>query len=157
MQGKIAASGTPASLYAQQTQNASLNLIDLFESYKTFREDRDTKMMKTIQQFYDETRYLEIAGDKATEGQILASPDKVRNAEFDISITESVSSPAYRVASNEFLLELFRMGQISLEMLLENGSFPFSDRSLQSINKLKQETQQQNSKDTLPLKKTENI
>ena len=114
-------------------------------------------MMKTIQQFYDETRYLEIAGDKATEGQILASPDKVRNAEFDISITESVSSPAYRVASNEFLLELFRMGQISLEMLLENGSFPFSDRLLQSINKLKQETQQQNSKDTLPLKKTENI
>ena len=157
MQGKTAASGTPASLYAQQTQNASLNLIDLFESYKTFREDRDTKMMKTIQQFYDETRYLEIAGDKATEGQILASPDKVRNAEFDISITESVSSPAYRVASNEFLLELFRMGQISLEMLLENGSFPFSDRLLQSINKLKQETQQQNSKDTLPLKKTENI
>ena len=78
MQGKTAASGTPASLYAQQTQNASLNLIDLFESYKTFREDRDTKMMKTIQQFYDETRYLEIAGDKATEGQILASPDKVR-------------------------------------------------------------------------------
>ena len=49
------------------------------------------------------------------------------------------------------------MGQISLEMLLENGSFPFSDRLLQSINKLKQETQQQNSKDTLPLKKTENI
>lgn len=157
MQGKDAPSGTPASLYAQQTQNASLNLIDLFESYKTFREDRDTKMMKTIQQFYDENRYLEIAGDKATEGQILASPDKVRNAEFDISITESVSSPAYRVASNEFLLELFRMGQISLEMLLENGSFPFSDRLLQSINKLKQETQQQNSKDTLPLKKTENI
>ena len=157
MQGKDAPSGTPASLYAQQTQNASLNLIDLFESYKTFREDRDTKMMKTIQQFYDENRYLEIAGDKATEGQILASPDKVRNAEFDISITESVSSPAYRVASNEFLLELFRMGQISLEMLLENGSFPFSDRLLQSINKLKQETQQQNSKDTLPFKKTENI
>ena len=31
------------------------------------------------------------------------------------------------------------MGRISLEMLLENGSFPFSDRLLQSLEKQKQE------------------
>ena len=60
--------------------------------------------------------------------------EDVKNTEFDISITESVSSPVYRIASNEFLLELFRLGQIDLKTLLENGSFPFADKLLQRLN-----------------------
>ena len=35
------------------------------------------------------------------------------------------------------------MGQISLEMLLENGSFPFADRLLQSIQQVKEKMQQE--------------
>ena len=63
IQGKAAQSGTPASLYAQQIQYSSTNLLDLFESFKTFREDRDIKIMKTIQQFYSDNRYLNLAGN----------------------------------------------------------------------------------------------
>lgn len=133
IQGKAAPSGTPYALYAQQMQNSSLNLVDLFESFKCFRTDRDTKLVKTIQQYYDIERYKKIIGEENFEVLNTIGEEEVKNAEFDISITESVSSPVYRIASNEFLLDLFKMGQIDLKMLLENGSFPFADKLLQSL------------------------
>ena len=143
MQGKGTAPGTSYALYAQQIQNSSLNLVDIFESYKNFRQDRDTKLMKTIQQFFDKEKYLQIVGSSDEERLENITQQEVCNADFDISITESTSSQVYRTVSNEFLLELFRMGQITLEMLLENGAFPFSDKLLQSIEKNKQENAQQ--------------
>lgn len=134
MQGKPVASGTPASLYAQQVQYSTCNLLDLFESFKTFREDRDTKVMKTIQQYYDDQRYLRIVGTTCGKDANTYHPEEVRNTEFDLSITESLSTPAYRNISNDLLLELFRTGNITLQMLLENGSFPFADKLLQSLS-----------------------
>ena len=139
MQGQTPNAGTPAALYFQQVQNAGVNLVDIFESFKTFRENRDTKLLKTIQQYYDYPQYVDIAGDKIKVRELPYTPDEVRNAEVDINIIESPSSPVLRTSSNEFLLELFRMGQISLRMLLENGAFPFSDRLLQSLDKQDQE------------------
>jgi hypothetical protein len=133
IQGKSAPSGTPYALYVQQMQNSSLNLVDLFESFKCFRVDRDTKLLKTIQQFYDMERYKKIVGEDSLGVLEQVTEEEVKDVELDITITESVSSPVYRIASNEFLLDLFKMGQIDLKMLLENGSFPFADKLLQSI------------------------
>ena len=59
--------------------------------------------------------------------------------QFDLTITESQTTPAFRQQTNEFLMQLFGAGQISIEDLLENGAFPFADRLLQSIEKKKQE------------------
>jgi hypothetical protein len=133
IQGKSAPSGTPYALYVQQMQNSSLNLVDLFESFKCFRVDRDTKLLKTIQQFYDMERYKKIVGEDSLGVLEQVTEEEVKDVELDITITESVSSPVYRIASNEFLLDLFKMGQIDLKMLLENGSFPFADKLLQSL------------------------
>lgn len=143
MQGKVANASTSGILYAQQTQNSSLNLVDLFESFKSFREERDTKIMKTVQQFYQDVRYLNIAGSVYDNESKMYNPQKVRNIEFDLSICESNANPTYRMASNELLMDLFRMGQISLEMMLENGSFPFADRLLQSIQQAKEKIEEE--------------
>ena len=142
IQGKNVSGGMPASLYAQQVQYSTTNLLDIFESFKTFRETRDTKIMKTIQQFYTDNRYMLIAGIDLTE-QPNMTPEMVRNAEFDLSITESAAAPAFRQHSNEFLLALFRSGHISLNTLLETGAFPFADKLLQHIGIEQQQQIQQ--------------
>lgn len=111
IQGKAAQSGTPASLYAQQIQYSSTNLLDLFESFKTFREDRDIKIMKTIQQFYSDNRYLNLAGNNYGKEISTYTPEEVRNTEFDLSIAETLSTPALRMASNEFLMVRFVPGK----------------------------------------------
>ena len=142
MQGKAAPAGTPSSLYSQQIQYSSTNLLDLFESFKTFRENRDIKIMKTIQQFYTDSRYRTIAGNSCGKDASTYTPEEVRNTEFDLSIAETLSTPALRMASNEFLMELFRGGKISLEMLLQNGAFPFADKLLQSLKQSQTEQMQ---------------
>ncbi|MBR3951450.1 MAG: hypothetical protein IKJ79_06030 [Bacteroidaceae bacterium] len=131
IQGKNVSGGTASSLYAQQVQYSATNLLDIFESFKTFREERDNKILKTLQQFYNDARYETITGDAM---QHITTPEMVRNAEFDISITESAAAPAFRQSSNDFLLALFRSGHISLSTLLQTGAFPFADKLMQHIN-----------------------
>ena len=134
LQGKAPTPGTPASLYMQQTQNATTSLTDLFEAFRELREERDAKNMKLIQQFYTEPRYINITGKDSRPKTMTYNPNTVRNADFDISITESTSTPAYRLVMNEFLMQLFQAGQITLSELLETGAFPFADKLLQSVN-----------------------
>ena len=58
-----------------------------------------------------------------------------------MNIVPSQTTPVYRAISNEFLMQLFSQQAISLEQLLENGNFPFSDRLLQSIQAQKEQMQ----------------
>jgi hypothetical protein len=133
LQGKAPSAGTPASLYMQQVQNSTTSLIELFESYRELREERDNKNLKLIQQFYSEPRYINIVGKGVNPKTMLYDPNTVRNSEFDLSITESSATPAYRMVMNDFLMQIFSTGQITLVELLENGSFPFSDKLIQSV------------------------
>lgn len=130
LQGKPGFSGMSASLYSQQTQNAATSLLDILESFSQFVIDAAYKDVKNIQQFYDTKRVFNIVGKNA---QIEYDPKKVRDVEFDLSISESTSTPAYRQMANEFLMEIWKSGQISLEQFLQHGAFPFADELLQNI------------------------
>ena len=131
IQGQTANSGVSGALYAQQSQNATISLLDLLDSYSAFIKACAFKDVNMIQQFYDERRVVSIAGRSGT--QLVYEPNRIRDVEFDLNIAESTSTPVYRQMANEFLLEIWRSGQINLKQMLENGDFPFSDDLLQSI------------------------
>ena len=133
LRGQDSRPGTAASLYAQQAQNSSLNLVDILESYREVREARDVKLMQTAQQYYSDVRYINIAGSAYSREVKVFDPQKVKNIDFDLSLSESQSTHAYRMINNDMLMQLFQAQAISAKMLLENGSFPFADRLLQSI------------------------
>lgn len=139
MQGKAPASGTPSSLYAQQVQNSSLNLKGIMDSYRAFRKRRDTKVMQTIQQFYNEGRYINLAGTDYSEEARFYDPKKVKAAEIDIAIAEGNNTPAFQMVVNDFLMELFRAQAIDVKMMLENSSYPFATKILESIKRKEQE------------------
>lgn len=139
LQGRTGNSGTSGTLYAQQAQNATTSLLDLLDSFSMFVTDAAYKDVKNMQQYYDAKTVMNIAGKN---GSITtADPKNVLNAEVDLSITESTSTPAFREMANEFLMEIWRAGQISLEQLLENGKFPFGDQLLQSIKSQQEQMQ----------------
>lgn len=143
LQGQAPKAGTPAALYLQQTQNSATSLTELYESFRELREERDTKNMKLIQQYYKEPRYININGSNARPETMIYDPNIVRNAEMELTITESTSTPAYRLVMNDFLMQLFSAQQITLEELLQTGAFPFADKLLQSIQARKDEEMQQ--------------
>lgn len=140
LQGKPGFSGESAAHYNQQTQNATLSLLDLLESYSDFVVDGAFKDVKNMQQFYDTKRVFNIAGKSGA--QIEYDPKKIRDVEFDLSIVESTTTPAYRQMANEFLLEIWRSGQISLQHLLQHGDFPFADELLQSLQSQQESLEQ---------------
>lgn len=137
LQGQKASNNTPASLYAMQTQNSANMLVDLMESFRQCREDRDTKNMKLVLQYYNEDRYIGVVGDSAKQG-MRYYPNKVKDVVFDLSLGESTSSSVYRAMQNDFLMELFRMQAIDQYTLLENSTLSFADKLLQSLEKQKQ-------------------
>lgn len=137
IQGKPGFSGMSASLYSQQTQNATTSLLDILETFSDFVKEGACKDVKNIQQYYDDKRTCNIAGKEA-----VYDPEKLSDIEFDLSITESTATPAYRAMQNEFLMKIFELGQISLQQLLEHGDFPFADSLLQSVKSQQEQLKQ---------------
>lgn len=131
LQGKPGYSGMSASLYNQQTQNATTSLLDLLDTFSSFVRDGASKDVKNLQQFYDAPRVFNIAGRNGSITEY--DPKKIRDVEFDLSIVESTATPAYRAMSNDLLMQMWSAGAISVQQLLENGDFPFADQLLQSI------------------------
>ena len=150
MQGQAPKAGTPASLYAQQAYNSSLNLKGLFESYRTFRRRRDTKLMKTIQQFYNEQRHIELAGKDYNAEAKFYNPDKVQNSELDLTIAEGYNTPAYQMLANDFLMELFRSRAVDIKTVLENCSFPYARKILEAVKRNEQQLQQGSPMEGIP-------
>lgn len=140
IQGKPGYAGMSASLYNQQTQNATTSLLDLLDTFAAFVREGAMKDVKNIQQSYDDKKAQEIAGRNHSE--LHYDPRKMQNLEFDIRIVESTSTPTYRAYANDFLMKIFEMGQITLEQLLENGDFPFADSLLQSVKSEKEQLEQ---------------
>lgn len=136
LQGKPGYSGTSAALYSQQTQNATTSLLDILEVFGEFVRNGAIKDVKNIQQYYDDKMLENIAGRNAAE--IQRDPQKIRDVEFDLNITESTATPVYRQLCNDILMQLWQAQAISVEQLLENGDFPFADDLLQSIRSNKE-------------------
>lgn len=142
MQGKQPSSGTAASLYAQQVENASMNLKGLFDSFKSFRKRRDLKLMQTIQQYYNSPRYIELAGKEYSEESKYYNPEKVQGAQLDLELTEGTNTPTFQMLENEFLMKLFEMQAIDIKTMLENSSLPFASKILESIKRTEAEMQE---------------
>ena len=137
MQGQGAAAGTPASLYAQEAQNSSTNLVYVLHTFMRFKERRDMKLAKVITQFYNEERFISVAGaldDKA----MYYTPERAKNLDWDLRVTEGTSTPVYRQLQEDYLWKLFEGGAIGIEQFLSNSSLPFTDKLLDQINKASQ-------------------
>ena len=148
LQGRQGTTGTSGTLYAQQAQNATTSLLDLLDSFSQFVVDAAYKDVKNIQQFYDQKRTFNIAGRQAT--QIEYDPEKIRDTEFDLSIVESTATPVYRQIANDYLVQFWQSGQITLQQLLEVGDFTFADQLLQSIKSKQQQMQQGQTPEGVP-------
>lgn len=138
IQGKAALSGKPASLYAQEAQNASLNTLDYMSTFQHFKQKRDTKALKVIAQYYKDKRYLAVNGRTINEDAKLYDPELVRNLDFDVVVTQGMDTPVYRQLIDDTLFKLLEGQLIDLEMFLEHTSMPFADKLLSAVRQRKE-------------------
>lgn len=151
IQGQQAKSGTPATLYAQEAQNATLNVKDFMETFSFYKQKRDMKIMKLIMQFYKEKRFLSVPTTvNYTQGGKLFDPEMIKNVEFDLKVTQGTDTPVYRQVIEDSLMGLFNAQAIDIKMYLEHSSMPFADKLLDSIKRREQEMAQQGGMGQIP-------
>jgi roadblock/LC7 domain-containing protein len=142
LQGSQPTAGTPAAMYAQQSQNSATSLLALFKAMNSFKTRNAKMMVQLMQQYYTEKRYI---FDQTSGERVLWNPEQVRNIDFEISIVENTSTPAYRLMVNEVLMQLKQFDTenlIDLKGLLEVGNFPFSAKLIDYLNKRGQEREE---------------
>ncbi len=142
MQGKTAASGTPAGLYQQEAMNAQNNIVDYLDSFGAFLENRDYKLLQLIQQYYTEPQYIALAGKTYSEEARHFDPQRIRDIDFENRISKATDTPAMRLYMDDLLKMLLEGQYIGIETFLEHSSMPFADKLLQTVQRQKEQLQQ---------------
>ena len=143
MLGKEAKSGTSGSLYAQETSNAQTNLLDVIESFTSFRKRRDYKIAKTLPQCYDSEDYTPIAGREFSKEAREWNAELAAKFDYYILIAETNNSELYQSALNNLLTTALQQRLIDFKTALRAGRFPFGDKLLRMLERQEQEQQQQ--------------
>ena len=140
LQGQSGSAGTPASKYAMETQNATLNVKGFLDAFNWFRKERDEKLLSTIVQFYKTERYLAISGN-VDENDKMYDPSLLEGdaGEFTLTIGQSSDNPTYKGWMDEMLKELVINNMIDMEMFLKHSNFPFSKALLEDITNRKEQ------------------
>lgn len=125
----------PASLYAQETQNSTLNSKDYFESFNNFKRKRNWKLLKTQIQYYKEERQLALSGANLNEEALIFDPNKAKDIQFEMTMGKAPDSPIYRGVIEEKLTEFLGAQLITFETYLKNTTLPFADNLLLDIQK----------------------
>lgn len=142
IQGQTPNSGTPAARYAMETQNAAIASKDYFEHFFSARKNRDYKNLKLIKQFYQEDRFINVAGINYSDDAAIYKPELVSDVDFDMVIGKSANAPVFRMMIDDTLQFLLEKGVIDAGMFLENTSLPFADKLIQQIKDKEQELAQ---------------
>lgn len=140
MQGQTGNANTPASKYAMEIQQTTLNNRDLMESFQSFRRDRDMKVLQTIIQFYRSKRYLAISGRDKNN---LYDPELIKDeaSEYDLVIGQSMDSPTYKSWMDEMLKEFVMNGMIDIEMFLNHSNLPIADALLEDLRNKREQVE----------------
>lgn len=142
IQGRAPLSGTAASLYAQETQNATLNVMDYLETFSAFLQMRDRRLMQLVKQFYTEPQYITVVGRAYSEEAKNYDPELIRNIDFENVIAKGNDTPTYRMVIDDMLWRLMEGGYLNLEMFLEHSSYPFADKLLESVKSQREQLAQ---------------
>ena len=131
LQGKTPTSGTAASRYAMEAQNATTTIYPLIKKFNGFEERVAMKTLITMQQYYEEGRDIT---PKKSDKQIFYKADACRNVKTNISIKNSAASAAFFQMGNEVLNMLWNDKAIDVRTYLKNLDAPFADKILQDID-----------------------
>jgi len=138
IQGQQPQSGTPASRYAMESQNASLNMLNFFKQLSSFKERRDRKVLKRIKQFYTSPMNIPVIGTRDSS-TVAWDPEVLADVDADIKVVQGAETPSYRAMVDQQMVDLVMKGLIPVEVYLESSSEGWTKSVLKGLQKLKEE------------------
>jgi len=142
LQGQSPSSGTAASRYALETENATTAVAALIQKFSSFEREVATKKMKVIHQYYQNPHTVT---HKRASGYYELSeydPKLVRDIQFDVVVKEAPETPVARMAINDFVIQLWQTGAINALQCLDNIYMPGLEDLKASLKQQLQQVQQ---------------
>lgn len=140
MQGQVANSNTPASLYAQQAQNSMLNFVVLFDRLTKYSQYVCEKILRVAMQYYTTRRLVNINGQAYNDAAAYYEPQMIEKLiDWNVVVAESADTPVFRQLNEDMLRYLFESQAINVEMMLENSSMPFAQKLLAQIRSAREQ------------------
>lgn len=157
LQGQTAKSGTPASRYALETENATTAVAALIQKFSIFENEVATKKMKVIHQYYQTPKSI---AHKRAAGYLEMSsydPKEVRDIDFDVVIKQAPETPVARMAINEFVMQMWQAGAIDTLQCLDNVYMPGIEDLKASLKQQLEAVQQGQAPKPIPQEITQQI
>lgn len=141
LRGEKPAAGTPAALYAQETQNANNNIANGMEWYNALINRLNYKLLMLQLQHYDKRRFIEIAGAEFTSeiDYIIKTPARQRQTLFDLQLIKSPQAGYARIQREQMLQILFEKGAIPAQIWLDNTTLNGADKISEQLKQIQQE------------------
>lgn len=140
LQGKAPSSGTSASRYALESQNATTSLYTLLSDMTVFTERIAKKKVANIKQYYDDGRLII---NKTNTDMLEYDRMSARDVMFKVSIKESAATAAYQTQVNDTALQLLQLGAINIQQYLQCVNLPFKDTLMQVLQSEQAQQQMQ--------------
>lgn len=138
--GATASQGTPSSLYAQESQNAIINLRDVTDFFMAYIKARNLKLMQVILQYQTSKADMFTVGGDFSESAMTYDPDKIKDVTFDLVPAESsINVPAYTMYQNDILKELAIAGTIPAKVWFKRAGFPYSNALMRDLEVFEQQ------------------
>lgn len=128
-QGKSSSSSTTATGYALESQNAGLNIRDIFETYLDVLLQRDDLTLDFIIEGYTKEDYFKITGKEI-------DPKELAKYEFGIEQSKGTNSPAHRLALEQELLQLVYNQLLPFEVFLDISNNPVMIQAKQKMQEM---------------------
>ncbi len=144
IRGEGVKSGTAAALYAQQAENSATPIASLMMRIGVFVKHIAKLKLANIRQFYTPQKFEQIAGmlsDAVDTSKM--DFDIAGNVEYDLSVTQSMTTPVYRALKTDILMQFAQAGFIPPRLVLEFGDIPGSDEILQRLDAMSQAAEDQ--------------
>jgi hypothetical protein len=157
LQGQTAKSGTAASRYALETENATTAVAALIQKFSIFENEVATKKMKVIHQYYQTPKSI---AHKRAAGYLEMSsydPKEVRDIDFDVVIKQAPETPVARMAINEFVMQMWQAGAIDTLQCLDNVYMPGIEDLKASLKQQLEAVQQGQAPKPIPQEITQQI
>jgi hypothetical protein len=127
-------SGTPATLYRDRITQGKVTNLDYFESFYATRKERDMKVVQVAAQYTNNEHYIPTETRRVTgENFILYDPERVRQLEYDVVISDSPDTPADRLAYEGEMQQWLVSGRLTFKQFLLLSSHPKADLILRTI------------------------
>lgn len=144
IRGENVKSGTAAQLYAQQTQQSATPLASLMMRLGVFVKHMASLKLANIKKFYNPQRFEEIAGMLSNLSMEASVNYRMAgNIEYDLSISQSTTTPIYRALKTEILMQFAANGFIPPRFVFEFGDIPGADEILQRLDAMQQSAEDQ--------------